>query len=180
MQNREGNVRLIPEFGGGALWDIGIYPISFSQYIMGGNLPNWVIGSQWTGPTGVDEDFTGMMSFSGGRMAQIGCSFRTPFNTSAEIIGTQGRLLVTRPFTQVDSPDRALIFYPNDGVPQKIRIPRQALYSGEVEDLQDAILDGKPTYITLEESRKHVAVAQALYRSVAIGQLVWMDGDGLV
>ncbi len=176
MQNREGNVRLVPEYGGGALWDVGIYPISFCQYVMGGALPEWVAATQRIGPTGVDEDFAGLMNFSGNRAAQIGCSFRAPFNTSAEIIGSEGRLVVTRPFTQMSSPDRALIFYPNEGVPQKIRVPRQELYSGEVEDLQDAILDHKPTYITLQESRNHVQTAQALYQAAASGQIVSLRG----
>ena len=172
MRNPEGNVRMVPEYGGGALWDVGIYPISISQYVMGGELPEWVSGTQRLGPTGVDEDFAGLVSFSGNRAAQVGCSFRAPFHTSAEIIGSEGRLLVTRPFLQLDSPERALIFYPGNGTPQKIRVPRMELYAGEVEDLQDAILDGKPTYITLSESRNHVATAQALYQSAAAQQVV--------
>ena len=172
MRNREGNVRMVPEYGGGALWDVGIYPVSFSQYIMGGELPQWAAGTQRIGPTGVDEDFAGLLSFAGQRAATIGCSFRAPFNTYAEIIGSEGRLVITRPFLQMDSPERAVIFYPNNGVPQKVRVPRMELYSGEIEDLQNAVLDQKPTYISLQESRNHVAVAQALYQAAAAGQTV--------
>ena len=47
------NVRLIPEWGGGSLWDIGVYPLSFAQYVMGGP-PEWVFGDQRRGGAGVD------------------------------------------------------------------------------------------------------------------------------
>ncbi|MGD2156936.1 MAG: Gfo/Idh/MocA family oxidoreductase, partial [Anaerolineales bacterium] len=39
------DIRLVPEYGGGSLWDVGVYPISFAQFIYGGP-PKWVFGSQ--------------------------------------------------------------------------------------------------------------------------------------
>ena len=65
------DVRLVPEYGGGCLWDVGVYPLSFAQFILGGP-PDWVCESQWVGETGVDEVFSGQMGFS---IAQISCSF---------------------------------------------------------------------------------------------------------
>ena len=171
MNNREGNVRLVPEYGGGALWDVGVYPLSFAQYIMG-EPPQWVSGSQLIGASGVDETFAGLLTYSGNRVAQISCSFRTPFHMSVEILGTLGRLYLTRPFTRLDGADREMIFYPADGKPQKIRVPKKETYAGEVEDMHAAILDGEPSYIRLEESRNHVRTAQALYAAANSGQTV--------
>lgn len=176
MKNREGNIRLAPQYGGGSLWDIGIYPISFSQYIMGGNLPEWVAGSQWTGPSGVDEDFAGMMVYPGGSVAQIGCSFRTPYNTSTEIIGTDGKLVINRPFTQADSPESSVLFISEQGQSQKINVPQQALYSGEVEDMHDAILDGKTPSISLQASMNHIKTAVALYQAASSQTIVRLEG----
>lgn len=172
MKNRDGNIRLTPQYGGGALWDVGIYPISFSQYIMGGKAPEWVAGSQWIGPSGVDEDFAGMMGYPGGGVAQIGCSFRTPYNTYTEIIGTGGRLVINRPFTQADSPESSLVYISEQGQSQKISVPSQALYSGEVEDLHDAVLDGKPPLISLQASRNHIQTAVALYQAASTQSIV--------
>ena len=81
------NVRLVPEWGGGCLWDVGVYPLSYAQYIFGGT-PDWVFGSQWVGEFGVDETFCGQMGYPGGGMAQISSAFRSPFHTHIEIIGT--------------------------------------------------------------------------------------------
>jgi predicted dehydrogenase len=171
MSNRAGNVRLVPDYGGGALWDVGIYTISYTQYIMG-EAPLQVVGTQVIGESGVDETFAGLLTYSGSRVAQISCSFRTTFHTSVEILGSEGRLLITRPFTRLDNPDRELLFYPPEGKPQKIRVPKKETYAGEVEDMHAAILDGTPNYIRLEESRNHVRTAQALYASAKSGQIV--------
>ena len=54
------DVRLVPEYGGGCLWDVGVYPVSFAQFIMG-RPPEAVASFQWVGETGVDETFTAQM-----------------------------------------------------------------------------------------------------------------------
>lgn len=170
LQNR-GNVRLVPEYGGGCLWDVGVYPLSFSQYILG-SLPEWVIGAQWIGASGVDETFAGQMHYSGDQMAQIASSFRSPQYTYAEIIGTEGQLILNRPFIGLGDPERQLMFYPVKGEAQEIPVPEQELYVGEVEDMHAAILDNQPCYIKLEESRSHVQTALALYEAAQKGKSV--------
>jgi predicted dehydrogenase len=164
MEGRE-NVRLVPEWGGGAVWDIGCYPISISQFFMGGP-PKWVFGDQWLGESGIDELFNGHMHYEGGRMAQFSCSFMTPFHTYVEVLGTDGRLTLTSPF-RIDIGEARLIFTPIEGEPQEIPVPEEYLYSGEVEDMQAAILDGANPYLTLDETRNHVRTILALYDSAA-------------
>lgn len=159
------NVRLVPEYGGGSLWDVGVYPLSFAQYVMGGP-PQRVVGDQWLGDTGVDELFVGQMHYEGGRFAQITSGFRTPFFSEVHVLGTEGRLLLNRPFVGVDEEAR-LLFYPPDGTPQEIDVPEKELYLGEVEDMHAAILDGAPNYLTLAETRNHVRTVLALYESAA-------------
>ncbi|MDX1662670.1 MAG: Gfo/Idh/MocA family oxidoreductase [Candidatus Promineifilaceae bacterium] len=156
------NIRLDPQLGGGCLWDVGVYPLSFAQYIMGGP-PRWVVGDQWLGDTGVDEFFMGQMHYAGGRTAQIMSAFRTPFYTMAEVVGTEGRLLLDRPFTRVE--EGSITFFPADGEPETTHPPQKNLYLGEVEDMHDAILDSEPLYLSLTETRNHVRTVLALYES---------------
>lgn len=165
------NVRLVPEWGGGCLWDVGVYPLSLAQYLMG-ETPQWVQGSQWLGDTGVDEFFAGQMGYSGGRVAQISASFRTPFYTMAEVLGTAGRLRWNRPFVGLDDRQRYLRFYPAEGEPEEIPVPPMELYLGEVEDMHNAILHGAPTFLTLAETRNHVRTVLALYESARMGQVI--------
>lgn len=165
------NVRLVPEWGGGCLWDVGCYPLSFAQFVMG-SAPEWVVGDQFVNESGVDVVFNGMMHYSGKRVAQITGSFAAPFHTSIEIWGTEGRLELTRPFIGQDGPEQKLTFYPVDGAAEEIAVPEKELYLGEVEDMHAAILDGKPTYLTLEETRDHMRTLLALYASAAKNEVV--------
>ena len=48
QRGRRLNVRLVPEYGGGSLWDVGVYPISFAQYVYGGP-PEGVLGAMGWG-----------------------------------------------------------------------------------------------------------------------------------
>ena len=167
------NVRMVPEFGGGCLWDVGIYPLSYTQFLMDGP-PDWVFGSQQLGPTGIDEVFAGQMGFkteSGEVLAQISSSFNTPLHTFMEIIGTNGRLHVAKPFANIDrNPD--VIFTDHKGRSRKVRIPHKSLYLGEVEDMEKAVLDEKSPLIKLEETRNHVKTALAFYQSANSGLIV--------
>lgn len=171
MENRAGNVRLNSKLHGGALWDIGVYPVSFSQYVFG-ELPESVIGQQWVGESGVDETFNGQLNYSGGRSAQISCSFRVPPFTSFELHGTLGRLTLNRPFTGINDRGREIIFTGVDGKPEKLRVKSIDPYQLEVDNMNEAILEGKPTLVTLDESHSHVITSLALYESAKSGQVV--------
>jgi xylose dehydrogenase (NAD/NADP) len=64
---------LDPALGGGSLWDVGCYPVSFAQALAGGD-PLEVFGWQVLGDTGVDLTFAGQMRFGGGVLAQFDSS----------------------------------------------------------------------------------------------------------
>jgi predicted dehydrogenase len=168
------NIRLIPEYGGGSLWDIGVYPLSMAQYLMGG-VPSQVFGKAEWGTTGVDESFSGMLSFGENRKpgptALISCSFRAPFRTAFEISGTKGHLLVSRPFTNLDS-RQEIVHITEDGKHQQIKTPTKSLYLGEVENFQSTVLDGQPPVISLEDSRDHIRTVQSLYQAAGEGRMI--------
>jgi xylose dehydrogenase (NAD/NADP) len=169
IDSRE-DVRLVPEYGGGSLWDVGVYPLSMAQFIIG-EPPQWVFGAQRIGDSGVEETFSGILHYSGGQTAQITSSFRAPFNTSVEVIGTEGRLTFTRPFNAMDQ-DRYLVLFDHSGKSIEIPVPERELYLGEVEDMHTAILDGEPPYISLAETRNHVRTVLALYQSAKLNEVV--------
>jgi predicted dehydrogenase len=157
------NVRLVPEWGGGSIWDVGCYPISIAQFLMGG-APEWVFGDQTIGETGVEEIIVGQMHYGDGRMAQFTSSFRTPFHTNVEVMGTMGHLVLNEPF-RMDLGSPRLVFYPLDSEPVEIKVPVKELYAGEVEDMHAAILDGATPYLDLGETRNHIRTILALIKS---------------
>jgi D-xylose 1-dehydrogenase (NADP+, D-xylono-1,5-lactone-forming) len=164
------DIRRRPEFGGGTLWDIGVYPVSFSQMIVG-SAPKLVSGQLFRGGTGVDETFTGELIYEHGPIAQIGASFQSPYYTHADILGTEGRLWMTRPFHNLDG-GYQIEFNPKGGEPEEYSIEDKSLYLGEVEDMNSAVLEGTPNALSLEDSRRHIATVQALYLSAERNQPV--------
>jgi predicted dehydrogenase len=169
MGDPETNVRMKPEWGGGAMWDVGVYPMSYMQNLMSGT-PERVFASQWVGESGVDEVFAGQMEYANGVIGQFSCGFRSPFQTYIEIVGTEGRLLIERPF--VSPQDGKVYFTDPDGKTKKVKMPKKELYLGEVEDMHAAILDGQPQFLTLAETRNHVKTVLALYESASTGQSI--------
>jgi predicted dehydrogenase len=162
--DRPHDIRWQAEMGGGALWDVGCYPVSLARYLFGA--PERVTAWQRRWPaTGVDQLLTGTLYFPGERVAQFDCSFQMPYRTHAEIVGDKGRLTLTRPF-QPDFPEAKLLLQRGDTV-EEIQLPNPGRYEGEVEDMHDAILLGKPPLITPAETRGHVETILELYRAAA-------------
>ncbi|QQO11251.1 Gfo/Idh/MocA family protein [Breznakiella homolactica] len=89
--NPEGRLLNI-NLGGGALLDAGVYPISFASMVFGGGKPETVSGLLSFGETGVDEQFTGTISYGGHRMAAVSAAIRTTMVSDAWIYGTLGRI----------------------------------------------------------------------------------------
>ena len=95
----ENDVRLNSSLGGGSIWDIGCYPISYARLIAGAE-PVEVFGWQKTGAgSGVDESFFGQLHFSNDVYAQFDCGFRTPQRTHLELVGDKGSITIKVPFT---------------------------------------------------------------------------------
>jgi xylose dehydrogenase (NAD/NADP) len=161
----EDNVRLNPGLGGGSIWDVGCYPISYTRYILGEE-PEEVFGWQLIGKSGVDEVFTGQLLFTGNVFAQFDSGFRSPYRSRIEIVGTDATMVIPKPFNP--GLDVEILIGKGDKY-ESIKMPSQELYLGEVEDMADAILSEKPPRISLEDSRGNIQVILALLHSAQIG-----------
>jgi predicted dehydrogenase len=162
----EVNIRLNPETGGGSIWDVGCYPISYAR-LVAGTEPLEVFGRQVVGVTGIDDSFYGQMKFPNEVYAQFDSGFRTPFRTHFEVVGTEGTLTVPAPFIKL--PSQPVITLYREDKTEKIKLPKQDLYLGEIEDLADCILTGKTPRMTLADSRANVAAILALLESAQTG-----------
>jgi len=165
----EGDVRLNASLGGGSIWDVGCYPISYARLIAGVE-PIEVFGWQTKGQrSGVDETFIGEMRFPNNVYAQFDSGFRTPQRTHIELVGDKGSITLKKPFTPWLNEEIILI---NDNEKKIITVPGQDLYLGEVENMADAILDGVPPRMSLADSRNNVATIWALLQSARTGKPV--------
>ncbi|MEM1096509.1 MAG: Gfo/Idh/MocA family oxidoreductase [Bacteroidota bacterium] len=157
-------IRLDPAMGGGSLWDVGCYPVSFARMITGEE-PEAVQAFQVLGETGVDLSFTGQMRFPSGVLAQFDCGFNAPFRMEMELVGTEARMVLPKAFKPTD--DTPILIYRGDDAPEVIEAPGNLLYLDEVDDLVAAALDGTPPLLSLAESRANVAAITGLYEAAA-------------
>ncbi len=163
---REGNYRFVKEYGGGSLWDVGCYPISFARMIVGEE-PVEVFGWQVTGPGGSDESFYGQLRFNNNVHAQFDCGFRSQHRTSIEIVGTDGMIQIDAPFKPGLKNE---IFITRGEDREVVKIKGSELYLGEVEDLCNVVLEGSPPQVSLSDSRGNIAVILGLFASAEQGK----------
>ncbi|MEK3731782.1 Gfo/Idh/MocA family oxidoreductase [Paenibacillus sp. FSL M8-0334] len=86
--NPEGRL-LNLELGGGALLDAGIYPVSFASMIFGAE-PEQIHSTAHIGETGVDEQFSVLLTYEGGKSASLNGAIRLGLTNEAYIFGTEG------------------------------------------------------------------------------------------
>ncbi|WP_226678193.1 Gfo/Idh/MocA family protein [Mesobacillus jeotgali] len=84
---------LNPVLGGGALLDLGIYPVTFASMIFG-TTPEKILSTAHIGETGVDEQFSILMSYPSGKTATLNGAFRIGLTNEAYIHGTEGYIRI--------------------------------------------------------------------------------------
>ena len=142
------NYRWHAAAGGGALWDVGVYPISLFQYLLGES-PISVMASMHE-ENGIDQSTSAQLTYSGGRTGQFFVSFRSSFSTDTIIHGSAGQLHISHPFTNPDACHASIV---RGNATEQLDVPRQYLYSGEVEAMHDYIETGKIPAVTTSFSK---------------------------
>ncbi|MFK0008304.1 Gfo/Idh/MocA family protein [Paenarthrobacter sp. NPDC090520] len=77
-----------PVLGGGALLDLGIYPVSFAIDILG--TPSRVTATASMTATGVDRQTAAIFDYDGGAQALVDCELDAACANRAMVIGTEG------------------------------------------------------------------------------------------
>jgi len=164
----EDNGRWLTQAGGGSIWDVGCYPISYVRTMLGAE-PVEAFGWQTLGRDGSDETFVGQMKFKDGIHAQFDSGFRSPLRSMMEIVGSEAVLNIPYPFKPRFENE---IYLTRNEKTQTLNISGGELYLGEVEDMCAAILHGKAPLVSLDDSRKNTAAIVALLESAKSGRPV--------
>jgi predicted dehydrogenase len=160
------NIRNIPECGGGALMDIGCYPINTSRFLFGEE-PLRVSAVLDLDPVmNVDRYTSAMLEFPSGQ-ATFTCSMQLVPYQRVQLLGTKGRIEIEIPFNAPnDRPCRILIDDGRDLVGGGITIetfPICDQYTIQGDVFSKALRDGGKAPVPLEDAIKNMAVIEAVF-----------------
>ena len=164
------NIRNKPEIGGGALMDIGCYPISLSRFIFGAE-PRRVLGLIERDPDlGTDRLTSALLDFRAGH-SSFTCSTQMVPYQRMQICGTRGRIEVEIPFNAPpDRPTRILIHDGSDlagNNPDVMEFTACDQYTIQGDLFSRAILENSAQAVPLEDAIRNMTVIDALFRSAA-------------
>jgi predicted dehydrogenase len=101
-----------PALGGGALLDLGVYPVSFAIDVLG--IPDSIRASASMTATGVDRQTAAIFEYADGQQALVDCALDIASNNWAVVIGTEGWIDIEStwynptPFTWFDNAGNVL------------------------------------------------------------------------
>ena len=166
------NIRNKLEIGGGALLDIGCYPITMSRFIFGAE-PRRVLGLIERDPEmGIDRLASAILDFPAGQ-ASFTCGTQIVPYQRMQLCGTRGRIEVEIPFNApADKPARIFIHDGSDlgGInPEVKEFATCDQYTIQGDLFSRAILENSAQAIPLEDAVKNMAVIDAIFRSASAG-----------
>ncbi|WP_158588058.1 Gfo/Idh/MocA family protein, partial [Actinomadura logoneensis] len=92
------DVRYRPDLGGGALLDLGFYPLRAARMFLGAGLE--VAGARLRpGPSGVDVAGSALLAAPDGTTASVSFGFEHAYRSTYELWGSAGRVRAVRAFT---------------------------------------------------------------------------------
>jgi predicted dehydrogenase len=167
------NIRNIPQYGGGALMDIGCYPIKTSRMIFGEE-PRRVAGVLVRDPQlGTDTLTSAVLEYPSGHCV-FTCSTQIVPSQSVQIFGTKGRIDFEIPFNAV--PGRVSRIRVDDGSDitganiQVVEFSPCDQYTIQGDRFSRAVIDRTQPPVPLEDSLRNMAVIEAVVRSGASGR----------
>jgi predicted dehydrogenase len=126
-----------PALGGGALLDIGIYPVFLALLILG--KPDSIKALAHLGETGVDEECGIIFQYAGGRMAHLHATLRARTKTEAFIYGEEGTIHLHTRWHEPTS----MSLVSHDGRPQHFNFDSTTHgYSYEAEEAMRCLAQG--------------------------------------
>ena len=167
------NIRSKVEWGGGALLDIGCYPIALSRWLFDAE-PIDVMATIDRDPEfGVDRYVAGVLRFANGT-ASFTCSGQLALAQSMQLFGTTGRIDVDVPFNPSETvPTRLVIDDGRDlqgGGMETIAFAPCNQFALQADAFVDAIQGRGTVPVSLEDSIANMTVLDALFRSAETGR----------
>jgi predicted dehydrogenase len=137
------NIRMSAALAGGALNDVGCYPVRLARHLFAAE-HDAVSAAAIRDPGGVDAETWGWLGFPGDRRLLLSCGFRRAQDTFSRLIGTAGQIDISNPFHpgagdrfEVRAAGRDPASHPGTG-------PDRYSFTPAVRHIQDAVTGREP------------------------------------
>ncbi|MFD2213458.1 Gfo/Idh/MocA family protein [Metabacillus endolithicus] len=166
--NDSGNVRYKKEWGGGSLYDVGVYPISAARMILNEEPKAATVHAFFSEKhDDVDMMASGILEFDKGVALTFDCGMWAAFRNELEILGTNGRIEVPSAFITHQNEQDHIIVHTNDGK-RELEVPYLNQYALQADAMgrtirnseklpfpsQDAVLNMKVIDACLTSARE--------------------------
>tara|TARA_A100000171_G_scaffold52797_1_gene73187 strand:- start:748 stop:1704 length:957 start_codon:yes stop_codon:yes gene_type:complete len=153
---------LNPDLAGGALYDVGVYPLTIVSDIFGWQ-PDSFQAQAILSETGIDQSIQVQLSYKGGEMAQVFGSIVMNTNKEACIYGSEG-------FIKLPLFWKAQEFeiHKDDNI-EKVELPFKSTgYAHEIEEVVKCIKEGKTEspLFTLNDSLMSANLVESILSSI--------------
>ncbi|MEX0882226.1 MAG: Gfo/Idh/MocA family oxidoreductase [Cyclobacteriaceae bacterium] len=171
------NIRNIPENGGGAIWDIGCYPVFTSRFVLGKEPGRVVAMLEYDPNFRTDKLGSVLLDFHGIQMTFTVSTQLVPYQRML-FFGEEKILEVRIPF---NAPlDKSNEIYIHDGNfldprPEKISLPVSNQYTEQAIDFSNAILNNTDVPVSLENARENAKILQAIFASDKLEKWIEID-----
>jgi predicted dehydrogenase len=172
MTVRRGDIRTKRAFGGGTLYDIGVYCINAARYLFRDEPTSVTAVSVNAGGATfaeIDETTAAILEFPGGRVASFVTSFNGAGVAEYRVVGTKGEIHVDPAYEYAEGLGYTLTI--GEKTTRKT-IGRRDQFAAELLHFSDCIrLDRQPEP-SGEEGLRDVRIVEALYASARRGKAV--------
>jgi predicted dehydrogenase len=127
-----------PVTGGGAVLDLGVYPLALAHFLLGSPASTEVTGS--LAPSGVDAEAGILLTYPGGARALLDTSLLSPMANAATVVGTGLRADIDAPFW---APRRMVLSGPGVEPEEHLLDPAEGGYEGQVREVAAALAEGR-------------------------------------
>ena len=160
------DIRFDYGLAGGALMDMGFYPVSALRFATGDE-PEVLSAKAEIGPPQVDVAMQAELRFPGGVQATASCAMKpgAPFEGTLEVEGERGRLRVTHPFLPHIS---NRIEIETDGTTQSEELDRTPTFHFQMKAFRDHVQAGAPIATGPEQAVGTMRTIDAIYRAAGL------------
>lgn len=172
MTVRRGDIRTKQEYGGGTLYDIGVYCINAARYLFRAEpLEALAVSVNAGGATlaEVDESTAAILRFSDGRVASFVTSFNAADVAAYRIVGTKGDLHVDPAYEYAEGLAYTLTV---NGKATRTRIGKRDQFAPQLLHFSDCIQRDRTPEPSGAEGLQDVRIVQALHESARTGKAV--------